>query len=162
MFVNKIDFDKITGEINYEEMENNTDLKFYKNGTLVMSLNGDWDETTEELDTIIDVNGETAYLNYHPLDSMGGVNMQQLKKNINEAFKELNTYSAVVSIEGYEEYAEDVEGLENARATIQDIKGNTRFQVLKGSSVGIGKRVDDSRVVEEFSKGGETSKKKTI
>ena len=151
----KIDFDKITGEINYEETENNTDLKFYKNGTLVMSLNGDWNEESEELHTTIDIDGETTELNYHPLDSMGGVNMQQLKKNINEAFKELNTYSAVVSIEGYEEYAEDVEGLENAKSVIQDIKGNTRFQVLKGSSVGIGKRVDSSRVVEEYAKGGE-------
>ena len=152
---NKIDFNKVVGVIDYEKTKNNTDLDFYKNIELVMSLNGDWDETTEELDTIIDVNGETAYLNYHPLDSMGGVNMQQLKKNINEAFKELNTYSAVVSIEGYEEYAEDVEGLENAKSVIQNIKGNTRFQVLKGSSVGIGKRVDNSRVVEEYAKGGE-------
>jgi hypothetical protein len=88
---------------------------------------------------------------------MGGLDLSQLENNINEAFRELNTYSAVVSIEGYEEYAEDVEGLENARATIQDIKGNTRFQVLKGSSVGIGKRVDDSRVIEEFRKGGNVS-----
>ena len=155
LLLNKIDFDEITGEINYEEMENNTDLKFYKNGTLVMSLNGDWNEESEELHTTIDIDGETTELNYHPLDSMGGVNMQQLKKNINEAFKELNTYSAVVSIEGYEEYAEDVEGLENAKSVIQNIKGNTRFQVLKGSSVGIGKRVDNSRVVEEYAKGGE-------
>jgi hypothetical protein len=151
---NKIDFNKVIGVIDYEKTTDNTDLYFYKDIELVMSLNGDWDETTEELDTIIDVNGETAYLNYHPLDSMGGVNMQQLKKNINEAFKELNTYSAVVSIEGYEEYAENVEGLENAKSVIQDIKGNTRFQVLKGSSVGIGKRVDSSRVVEEYAKGG--------
>jgi len=156
LLLNKIDFDKIQGEINYEEIENNTNLKFYKDGTLVMSLNGDWNEESEELDTTIDIDGETTELNYHPLDSMGGVNMEQLEKNINEALRELNTYSAVVSIEGYEEYAEDVEGLENAKALMQDIKGNTRFQVLKGSSVGIGKRVDDSRVVEEFAKGGET------
>jgi hypothetical protein len=158
LLLNKIDFDRITGEINYEEMQNNTNLKFYKNGTLVMSLNGDWNEETEELDAIIDIDGETTELNYHPLDSMGGVSMEQLEKNINEAFRELNTYSAVVSIEGYEEYAEDVEGLENAKALIQDIKGNTRFQVLKGSSVGIGKRVDDSRVIEEFAKGGKAGK----
>jgi hypothetical protein len=157
LLLNKIDFDKITGEIDYEEIENNTNLKFYKDGTLVMSLNGDWNEETEELDTTIDIDGETTELNYHPLDGFGNVDMEQLKKNINEAFRELNTYSAVVSIEGYEEYAEDVEGLENARATIQDIKGNTRFQVLKGSSVGIGKRVDESRVVEEFAKGGNVS-----
>jgi GNAT superfamily N-acetyltransferase len=157
---NKIDFNKVVGVIDYEKTTNNTDLDFYKDSELVMSLDGDWDETTEELDTIIDVNGEMAYLNYHPLDSMGGVDMQQLKKNINEAFRELNTYSAVVSIEGYEEYAEDVEGLENAKSVIQDIKGNTRFQVLKGSSVGIGKRVDNSRVVEEFAKGGKAGKLK--
>jgi GNAT superfamily N-acetyltransferase len=155
LLLNKIDFDKITGEIDYEEIENNTNLKFYKDGTLVMSLNGDWNEETEELDAIIDIDGETTELNYHPLDSMGGLDLTQLQENINEAFRELNTYSAVVSIEGYEEYAEDVEGLENAKATLQGIKESTRFQVLKGSSVGIGKRVDDSRVVEEFAKGGE-------
>ena len=120
-------------------------------------MKGDWNEESESLDTIIEIDGETTELNYHPLDSMGGLDLSQLENNINEAFRELNTYSAVVSIEGYEEYAEDVEGLENARATIQDIKGNTRFQVLKGSSVGIGKRVDDSRVVEEFRKGGNVS-----
>ena len=152
---NKIDFDEVKGDIDYHKTNGNTNLYFYKNGKLVMSLKGDWNEEPEELDSIIMIDGETAELNYHPLDSMGGVDFTQLKENIDEAFRELNTYSAVVSIEGYEEYAEDVEGLENARAVIQDIKGNTRFQVLKGSSVGIGKRVDDSRVVEEFAKGGE-------
>jgi GNAT superfamily N-acetyltransferase len=152
---NKIDFNKVVGVIDYEKTNDNTDLDFYKDVELVMTLKGDWNQGTDELDTTIDVNGETAELNYHPLDGMGGINFTQLEENINKAFSELNTYSAVVSIEGYEEYAEDVEGLENARATIQNIKGNTRFQVLKGSSVGIGKRVDDSRVVEEFKKGGE-------
>jgi hypothetical protein len=157
---NKIDFNKVVGFIDYEKTEDNTDLDFYKDSELVMSLKGDWNESTDELDTTIDVNGETAELNYHPLDSMGGLNKKQLQENINEALRELNTYSAVVSIEGYEEYAEDVEGLENAKALIQNIKGNTRFQVLKGSSVGIGKRVDDSRVVEEFAKGGRAKNKK--
>ena len=156
LLLNKIDFNKVVGSIDYNKTTDNTDLDFYKDIELVMSLNGDWNETTEELDTTIVVNGETAELNYHPLDSMGGLDLTQLQENINEALKELNTYSAVVSIEGYEEYAEDVEGLENAKALMQDIKGNTRFQVLKGSSVGIGKRVDDSRVIEEFARGGET------
>lgn len=154
---NKIDFDEVKGNIESEQNKNNTNLKFYKDGILVMNLKGDYNEATEELDTTLEVNGETVELNYHPLDSMGGVSMEQLEKNIDEALREINTYSAVVSIEGYEEYAEDVEGLENAKALIQDIKGNTRFQVLKGSSVGIGKRVDDSRVVEEFAKGGEAT-----
>lgn len=80
LLLNKIDFDKITGKINYEEIENNTNLKFYKDGTLVMYLNGDWNEETEELDTTIDIDGETTELNYYPLDSMGGVDMQQLEK----------------------------------------------------------------------------------
>jgi hypothetical protein len=70
------------------------------------------------------------------------------------AFKELNTFSAVISVDGYEEYAEDVEGLENAKKVMGNIKDNTRFQLLKGSSVGIGKRVDSSRVIEEFAEGG--------
>ena len=157
LLLNKIDFDEINGVIDYDERESNTDIQFYKDGKLVMSLKGDWNEESESLDTIIEIDGETTELNYHPLDSMGGLDLSQLENNINEAFRELNTYSAVVSIEGYEEYAEDVEGLENARATIQDIKGNTRFQVLKGSSVGIGKRVDESRVIEEFRKGGNVS-----
>ena len=82
--------------------------------------------------------------------------MSTLNKNIYDAFSELGIYSAVVSIDGYEEYAEDVEGLENAKELIQNIKGNTKFQVLKGRSVGIGKRVNDSRVVEEYAKGGST------
>ena len=107
---NKIGFDEVKGKIEYEEIKNNTNLKFYKNGKSVMSLSGDWNQETEELDTIIDIDGETVELNYHPLDSMGGINMQQLKKNIDEAFKELNTYSAVVSIEGYEDRAVMVRG----------------------------------------------------
>jgi len=154
LLLNKIDFDKVTGKIEYEQLEDNTNLKFYKDGKLVMSLKGDYNDETDELDTTINVDGETAELNYHPYDGFGNVDMQQLNKNINEAFTELNTYSAVVSIEGYEEYAEDVEGLENAKSLIQDIKGNTRFQVLKGSRVGIGKRVDSSKVVAEFNGGG--------
>ena len=151
----KIDFNKVLGFIDYDQSKDNTDLDFYKDAELVMTLKGDWNESTEELDATIDVNSETAEFNYHPRDGFGNIDFEQLEKNINEAFRELNTYSAVVSIEGYEEYAEDVEGLENARNVIQNIKGNTRFQVLKGSSVGIGKRVDDSRVIEEFAKGGE-------
>ena len=154
---NKIDFDEVKGNIESEQNENNTNLKFYKDGILVMNLKGDWNEETEELDSIIEIDGETVELNYHPLDSMGGLDNIQLKKNIDEALREINTYSAVVSIEGYEEYAEDVEGLENAREVMQDIKGNTRFQVLKGSSVGVGKLVDVSRVVEEFANGGEAT-----
>ena len=150
---NNVDFDKVTGKIDYYERKENTNLKFYKDGKLVMSLKGDWNEESESLDTIIEIDGETTELNYHPFGSLGGVDMQQLKKNINEAFREFNNYSAIVSIEGYEEYAEDVEGLENAKARVQDIKGNTRFQVLKGSSVGIGKRVDNSRVIAEFNGG---------
>ena len=157
---NKIDFNKVLGFIDYDQSKDNTDLDFYKDSELVMTLKGDWNESTEELDATIDVNGETAEFNYHPTDGFGNIDFEQLGKNINEAFRELNTYSAVVSIEGYEEYAEDVEGLENAKALIQDIKGNTRFQVLKGSSVGIGKRVDDSRVIEEYAKGGQAGKLK--
>jgi len=152
----KVDFDEVRGIINYEEAMDNTNLTFYKNGEIVMSLAGIYTEN-DELETIIEVGDNKIELNYHPFASLGGLDLKQLKENIDVAFKDLNTYSAVVSIEGYEEYAEDVEGLENAKALIQNIKGNTRFQVLKGSSVGIGKRVDDSRVVEEFAKGGKAN-----
>lgn len=158
MLSKKVDFDEVRGEIDYGKTENNTDLEFYKNGKLVMTLKGDYNSDNESLDTIIDLDGETTELNYHPADGFGGVNLSTLKKNINDAFRELGIYSAVVSIEGYEEYSEDVKGLETAKQLIQDIKGNTKFQVLKGRSVGIGKRVDDSRVIDEFAKGGSTSK----
>jgi hypothetical protein len=154
MLSEKVDFDEVRGEIDYGKGEDNTNLQFYKNGQLVMTLKGDYNSENESLDTIIELNGETTELNYHPADGFGGVSLSTLNKNIYDAFSELGIYSAVVSIDGYEEYAEDVEGLENAKELIQNIKGNTKFQVLKGRSVGIGKRVDDSRVVEEYAKGG--------
>jgi antirestriction protein len=156
MLSEKVDFDEVRGEIDYGKGEDNTNLQFYKNGQLVMTLKGDYNSENESLDTIIELNGETTELNYHPADGFGGVSLSTLNKNIYDAFSELGIYSAVVSIDGYEEYAEDVEGLENAKELIQNIKGNTKFQVLKGRSVGIGKRVDDSRVVEEYAKGGST------
>lgn len=149
----KVDFDEVRGTIDYEEAMDNTNLMFYKNGQLVMSLAGFWSEN-EELETIIEIDDEQIELNYHPFASLGGLDLNKLEMNINDAFSELGIYSAVVSIEGYEEYAEDVEGLENAKDLIQNIKANTRFQVLKGRSVGIGKRVDDSRVIDEFENGG--------
>jgi hypothetical protein len=150
-----VDFDKVTGRINYEELKDNTNLMFYKNGELVMSLKGDFNEDSQELDTTITLGNEkTNVFNYHPFDGMGGVDYSELNLLLDNELKELNTYSAVVSIEGYEEYAEDVEGLENAKSLIQDIKASTRFQVLKGSSVGIGKRVDNDKVVAEYEKGG--------
>ena len=154
MLSEKVDFDEVRGEIDYGKGEDNTNLQFYKNGQLVMTLKGDYNSENESLDTIIELNGETTELNYHPADGFGGVSLSTLNKNIYDAFSELGIYSAVVSIEGYEEYSEDVKGLENAKELIQNIKGNTKFQVLKGRSVGIGKRVDDSRVVEEYAKGG--------
>jgi hypothetical protein len=149
---NKFDFDEVKGNIDYEEIDNNTNLTFYKNGNEVMSLVGYWED--DELKSTIELGDNTVELNYHPQDSMGGLSLVQLKENIDLAFKELNTFSAVISVDGYEEYAEDVEGLENAKKVMGNIKDNTRFQLLKGSSVGIGKRVDSSRVIEEFAEGG--------
>jgi hypothetical protein len=149
---NKFDFDEVRGNIDYEDIDNNTNLTFYKNGNEVMSLVGYMED--DQLKSTIELGDNTVELNYHPFGSLGGLSLVQLKENIDLAYKELNTFSAVISVDGYEEYAEDVEGFENAKKVLGNIKNNTRFQLLKGSSVGIGKRVDSSRVIEEFAKGG--------
>jgi hypothetical protein len=49
---NKFDFDEVRGNIDYEEIDNNTNLTFYKNGNEVMSLVGYWED--DELKSTIE------------------------------------------------------------------------------------------------------------
>jgi len=149
-----IDFDEVQGSIDYEKLKDNTVLEFLLDKKPVMTIQGDFNESTGNLETIVSIEGDTAEMNYHPFDGMGGVDFNQFQKELKRALTGLNKYSAVISVEGYEEYAEDVNGLENAKSRIKEIKGNTKFQVLKGESVGVGKRVDSNDVIDEYAKGG--------
>jgi len=157
-----IDFDEVTGNIDYEKLQDNTVLNFLLNKKRVMSLVGHFNEDSGQLETVIEADGNIAELNYHPFDGMGGLNFNKLEQSIKQAFESMNMYNAVVSVEGYEEYAENVEGLENAKSRIKDIKGNTKFQVVKGENVGVGKRVDSSNVIAEYAEGGVVKKVKTL
>jgi hypothetical protein len=78
----KVDFDEVTGSVDYGKLEGNTDLKFYKNGKLVMSLKGDYNDKTDELITTIDILDSKNKINYHPYDGLGGVDYTALKKEL--------------------------------------------------------------------------------
>jgi hypothetical protein len=78
----KVDFDKVVGSVDYGKTIGNTNLKFYKNGTLIMTLKGDYNTDTETLDTELDILGVKKQINYHPYGSMGGVDFSNLQKQL--------------------------------------------------------------------------------
>ena len=78
----RINFDEVRGSIDYGKTKDNTNLKFYKNGKLVMTLKGDYDTDSEILDTDVEILGSKHKINYHPYDSMGGVDYFALKREL--------------------------------------------------------------------------------
>lgn len=155
------DFDEVDGKIDYESSLYNTNLKFYNKGKEVMTLKGDYNNDKEELDAIIRIGDSESKLNYHPYDGMGGFSSFLLEEQIKNSAKELKTYTAVVSVEGYEKYSEEFDNIDSAKRSIKDIKSNTKFQVVKGE-VGEGKLVKDDKVIDTFSNGGGIEKWKSV
>lgn len=87
-----VDFDEVKGFIDYSKGKDNTNLKFFKNGKLVMTLKGDYDTNSEILDTELDILGIKKQINYHPYDGMGGVDFDDLQKQLDEInFKKILT-----------------------------------------------------------------------
>ena len=77
-----INFDEVRGAVDYGKTKDNTDLQFYKKGKLVMTVKGDYDVDAEILDTEIDILGIKHRINYHPYDSMGGLDYSALKREL--------------------------------------------------------------------------------
>ena len=77
-----VDFDEVVGNIDTGKTIGNTNLKFYENDIVVMTLKGDYDTDTETLDADIDVLGYKYKINYHPMNSMGGFDSSKLKKEL--------------------------------------------------------------------------------
>jgi hypothetical protein len=80
-----VNFDEVRGAIDYGKTKDNTNLQFYKKGKLVMTLKGDYDVDAEILDTEIDILGIKHKINYHPYDSMGGIDFDALKRELDKA-----------------------------------------------------------------------------
>jgi hypothetical protein len=78
----RISFDEVRGSVDYGKTKDNTDLKFYKKGELVMTLKGDYDTDSEILDTDVEILGSKHKINYHPYDGMGGVDYNALKSQL--------------------------------------------------------------------------------
>jgi hypothetical protein len=148
-----IDFNEVDGVINSYDI----DIYFKLNGVEILSIYGEYDENSETMESVIQLfeTLEDVTVNYSPKNSMGGFSFEDFKKIISSALKKLTIYRSIVSIDGYEEYAEESDSLKKAKQKLSEIKNKTKFQVLKGESVGVGKRVDNTKVLEEYAKGGE-------
>ena len=77
-----VDFDEVVGNIDTGKTFGNTDLKFYKNDIVVMTIYGNYDTESETLDSKVDVLGNKYNINYHLLDTMGGFDSSKFKKEI--------------------------------------------------------------------------------
>jgi antirestriction protein len=86
----KIDFDSVRGAIDYRKKENNTNLRFFKNGELVMSIQGNYDEDFDGVNARVNAFGYTNFMNYHPSDGFGGLNMPKFEKEVNRVFQEFD------------------------------------------------------------------------
>jgi hypothetical protein len=82
----KIDFDKVRGYIDYRKEKNNTYLRFFKNGELVMRISGDGNPNGVNAE--ITAYGNIGYLNYHPQDGFGGLNMIEFKREVSGVFED--------------------------------------------------------------------------
>jgi gas vesicle protein len=80
-----INFDEVRGAVDYGKTKDNTNLRFYKKGKLVMTVKGDYDIDTEILDTEIDILGIKHRINYHPRNSMGEFDYNGLKRELDKA-----------------------------------------------------------------------------
>jgi hypothetical protein len=145
-----IQFDNVEGESD----SFNTNLKFYKNGKRVASLVGSYNENTETYDSEFVVNDYSYDINFHPYNDLGGLNIKEFDLEIKNAVSESKTYSAVVSIEGYEVEGQEFEDKKRAEVGIKDLKEKTHFNLVKGKRFGQGKRVEQDRVLDKYADGG--------
>jgi hypothetical protein len=136
-----------------------TALKFYKNGNEIASLNGAYNENTEEYNCEFTVHGYSSNINFYPYGTMGGLDYQEFDLQIKNAVSESETYSAVVSIEGYEVEGQEFRNKEKAEIAIKELKENTHFNLIRGKRFGQGKIVEQQKVLKKYDKGGEIKKK---
>ncbi len=147
-----IEFDNVLGESD----SFNTDLKFLKNGNSIASLAGSYNENTERYDSEFIVNDYSCIINFHPYNTMGGFNLREFDLEIKNAVSESKTYSAVVSVEGYEVEGQEFTDEKIAETGIKDLKEKTEFNLVRGKKFGQGKRVEQDRVINKFADGGES------
>jgi hypothetical protein len=145
-----IEFDNVLGESD----SFNTDLKFLKNGNSIASLVGSYNENTERYDSEFIFNDYSSNINFHPYNTMGGFYKGEFDLEIKNAVSESKTYSAVVSIEGYEVEGQEFTDEKIAKTGIKDLKEKTEFNLVRGKKFGQGKRVEQDRVINKFADGG--------
>ncbi len=161
----KIDFDQVRGNIDYRREENNTNLRFFKNGELVMRIKGDG--TPNGVNAEISAYGYIGYLNYHPQDGFGGLNMLEFKREVNRVFEDFSQEN--------KQYAKGGEVSELKVGDIVTHKKGRKYghgRIYKMSSIGIyledkygNKREqpfyfpsDFKKVKKMFADGGEVDK----
>ena len=108
-------------------------LSFYdKDSNLIYLITSNWD-ADEEFATLI-MNGEKYTFNSHPFDGFGGLDTKKLAENFKEAIDAIGTYSATISLEGYNIYVEKADTKSEANRILQGFKENTKFEVVNGSA----------------------------
>ena len=147
---NQIKFDEVYGETdNYE-----TALEFYKNGEKVASLKGTYNENSDTYDSEFLIDGYSSYINFHPFGTLGGLDLGEFNSMVENAVAESQTYSAVVSIEGYEVDGQEFKNKQNAEIGIEELKEKTNFYLVRGKRFGQGKRVENEKILRKYQNGG--------
>lgn len=152
---NHINFDEVAGESD----SYNTDLTFFKNSKSIAYLVGSYNEKTERYDSEFIINDYSTNINFHPYNSMGGIDLSEFDLEIKNAVSESKTYSAVVSVEGYEVEGQEFTDEKRAETSIKDLKEKTHFNLVRGKKFGQGKRVEQDRVLNKYADGGGVNRK---
>jgi hypothetical protein len=121
-------FNKVTGKYGNDF----STLYFYDDDKLIFSIDSEWDEDIEL--ATLDMDGEKYNFNAHPFDGFGGINTEKLAEDFEKALNEVSTFSATISLEGYNIYTEKAKSKSEANRILQGLKENTRFEVVKGSA----------------------------
>ena len=145
-----IDFKDVYGESD----SYNTNLKFYGEYELLASIKGSYNEKRDSYDCLLIIDGESSNINFHPYNTLGGLDIGEFENQIKTSVQKLSNYSAVVSIEGYEVDGENYISEETAKVGIKNLKEKTEFNLVKGKRFGQGKRVEQDKVIEKYAKGG--------
>jgi hypothetical protein len=145
-----IDFKDVYGESD----SYNTNLKFYGEYELLAIIKGSYNEKRDSYDCLLIIDGESSNINFHPYNTLGGLDIGEFENQIKTSVQKLSNYSAVVSIEGYEVDGENYISEETAKVGIKNLKEKTEFNLVKGKRFGQGKRVEQDKVIEKFARGG--------
>jgi hypothetical protein len=86
---------------------------------------------------------------------LGGFYLGEFNSMVENAVAESQTYSAVVSIEGYEVDGQEFKNKQNAEIGIEELKEKTNFYLVRGKRFGQGKRVENEKILRKYQNGGE-------